>query len=238
MSNVTTYWDLSEAERAALTRDDVARFIDVELMEKGVLKPKPLVLVDLPVVELEKETYFQIEREYEGNFNGVAFRTAEDAFDAIKRGIVAIAQDWQAGGTTKYPLPITPDVKVVTIQLATKASVEASRATLKEVAAAKSENDRRTREHDEQARKVEATLKDLWDDWYRCTAKDTHLRRVADTFAEYKRTAGGSVAIAARFLRKAFPLSIINEAEAWTQTKMTGLGEDVAVADAEHAADF
>ena len=35
---MSSYWDLSQKERASLTSEQVQYFLDVELMEKGVLK--------------------------------------------------------------------------------------------------------------------------------------------------------------------------------------------------------
>ena len=43
-----TYWDLSERQRSELSEADVERYIDAELMTKGVLRPEPLELVEEP----------------------------------------------------------------------------------------------------------------------------------------------------------------------------------------------
>lgn len=245
MSNVRTYWDLTEAERAALTRDDVAKFVDYELMQQGVVKPKPLALVDVPSVSLETKTFYEIDT-YTTGFSLVAFRTAEDARQFIALCPVAIEQDWQIGSDTKFATPLRENAKIASVELATRESVDAARAALKEAAAAKTENDRRRREHEEQTKKVEHALKGLWDDWHACVAKNGTMRRIVETFEEYKTITHGDLAIAARFLRKAFTIGLIREAEAWTQRKMTGLGEDTEIveaprvtsASAEEAVDF
>lgn len=217
-----TYWDLTEAERAALTRDDVAKFIDAELMVAGVLKPAPLVLVDVPRLEIAKTTFYQVENlgHRYGSANGVAFLCEGDARAFLALRPVEVGSDWQIGSEYRFSKPLG-DSKIVAIDLASEASIEAARATLKEINAANNENDQRRRAFEEQSRKIEQTLKGLWDDWHECVRKDVEMKRVAETFREYIEITRGDHATASAFLRKAFPGEKIAEAEKWTGTRMT-----------------
>ena len=83
---MTTYWDLSERERAELSREDVERYVDAELMLKGVLRVKPPVLAAEPEVPQPTKRFFSVT--VRGQYNsrdhvGVVFETLEQAADAI-----------------------------------------------------------------------------------------------------------------------------------------------------------
>lgn len=210
-----TYWDLTEAERAALTRDDVAKYVDFELMQKGVLKAKPLELLAVPEVKLDTARFYVID---EGRYDhaSIAFRTESDARTFLALRPVKVERDYSTEASWAKAIDAT---EIKSIDLATDDSVTAAKARLKEAAAAKSENDKRRREHEEQARKVEGALKHLWEDWHECTSRDARMRRIAETFAEYQAMAK-SPELAAAFLRKAFTAAEIIDAEKWTGTPM------------------
>jgi hypothetical protein len=214
--NAPTYWDLTEAERAALTRDDVEKYVDFELMSKGVLKAKPLVLLAVPEVKLETSRFYVVqEGAYE--YPSIAFRTEDDARAFLTLQPVKVERDFSTEASWAKS---SAGTEIKSIELATEDSVTAAKARLKEASAAKAENDRRRQEHVEQARKVEQALRGLWEDWHECTAKDAQMRKIAETFAEYT-TMTKDPALAASFLRKVFTPAEIAEAETWTSTRMT-----------------
>jgi len=164
-----TYWDLSEPERAAMTRDDVARYIDAELMLKGVLAVAPLTLVDETPPALATEPYYRVGDEY--TTLDVAFRSEADARAFLGLGPVRVTTEWSLG------------------------SAEATK-------------------------KVEETLKGLWDDWHDCTAKGDRMRTVTETYTKYLALADGNAVTAGKFLVTAFGLAAVQDAEEWTGTKM------------------
>lgn len=228
-----TYWDLSEAERAALTRDDVAKYADLELMTKGVLRPKSLALPAETSIKLETTTYFQIEvpasygaRE---KIHGLVFRTEEDARAVIAMRPVLVSRDYEIG-STEFAKALDASASVTLCTLASEEAVASARAVLKEAAAAKEEASKRRREFDEQNRKVDQALAGMWDDWHSCVGRDREMRRVAETFTEYERMAG-SKEIASVFLRKAFATDVVREAEEWTGVRMVFSDAVVALAD-------
>lgn len=225
------YWDLTEAERAALTRDDVAKFVDAELMTKGVLKPTPLVLLPVPEANVSKETFFRIEAPgsygSRGAFGDLAFRSEADASAVIAMRPVEVSHEYDLGNT--QIAKTLRDASISMVSLPTEESAVAARATLKEATAAKAENDRRRAAFDQQSRKVEEALKGLWEDWHACVERDAEMKRVAATFREYIEITRGDHATASAFLAKAFPTSKITDAEKWTSTRMT-YGDAVAAA--------
>ncbi len=213
-----TYWDLSEPERAALTRDDVAKFIDAELMLKGVLAVAPLTLADETPPVLATEPYYRVGDEYTAL--DVAFRSEADARAFLGLGPVRVTTEWSLGSDNRFVEPIRPDTVLRLVQLPSRSAVEIAAVSLKEAQAAKSENERRRRDHADATKKVEETLKGLWDDWHACTAKGDRMRAVTETYAKYLALADGNAVTAGKFLVTAFGLAAVQDAEEWTGTKM------------------
>ena len=54
------YWDLEEADRAKLTADQVEAFLNVELMEVGVTKPREPDLMEVEELTIETEEWFKV----------------------------------------------------------------------------------------------------------------------------------------------------------------------------------
>lgn len=208
-----TYWDLSDRERSALSRDDVAKYGDAELMLRGVLKPKPLVLLETVMPSLETKTVFAIQVNSYRKL-AIAFRTIEDARAVLKLRPVELETVWSVAAQIEVVKPLTEDATITEYSAPTIEAATAASARLKEVGAAKSENDRREREHGEQSRAVEAALSGLWEDWHRCCAVAGKMTRILDTFSEYE-TIAGNATTAAKFLAKAFPESDIIDASQW-----------------------
>lgn len=215
-----TYWDLSERERAALTREDVEKFLDAELMVKGVLASAALELVPVPTVELRRVEMYTLDNSYGSVGAPVAFRTEEDIRTFLSLNASAIDHDWQLDSKLAIAKPIPNDGEIRTISLATRQSVEAAKLTLKAIKAATEENERRKRAHEEAQHKVESALGGLWEDWYACQEKAYRVSKVVETFEKYVKLADGET-VAAKFLAQAFTPPQIEEAEEWTQRRMT-----------------
>ncbi len=207
-----TYWDFAEAQRAAMSRDDVAKFIDAELMLKSVLQVPPLTLVDESAPALPTEPYYRIGGQYDGL--DIAFRSEADVRAFLALGAQRIASEWATGSENRYVEPIV-DTPIQLVQLPTKAQVQGSAVALKEVQAAKSENERRRRDHVEATKKIDDALKGLWDDWHECVAKAQRVQHVADTFAKYLGLCDGDRKVASRFFAQTFSAASIREAIAW-----------------------
>jgi hypothetical protein len=102
--SMTTYWDLSEQERAALTADDVQKYIDAELMLKGVLKVKPLALEPEPTVPVPSTKAFVVRfgGKYGRTDSGVAFDTIESAQAFIALRAVRVESEYMDSTSVPY----------------------------------------------------------------------------------------------------------------------------------------
>lgn len=215
-TGMACYWDMEERDRAKLTRDDVLRYVDAELMMKGVLAVPSLVLVEEPAVTLAKNTLYRVDLGAYDRFD-VAFVTEEAARAFLRLQPVRVRSDWQLG-SENYFTESMQETGIRTEELPTRATIQDAKGAMQEQKAAKDENDRRRKAHEEQTKKVDDALKGLWEDWHACRAKADRVARVTATFQKYV-TMAGSDAVAARFLRQAFTRSELEETEAWTGTK-------------------
>jgi hypothetical protein len=204
-----TYWDLSEDERGVLTREDVQRYLDAELMLKGVLKVRPLELEPVPTVPAPATAVYTI-RFGRYTDSSVAFATANDAqaFLALKPLRV---ESHYLDGTSVSSLGDMEDAEVVATPIYTKAEIDSCKAELSKRGAIKAANERRESEYLEARKKQDEALKGLWDDWTLCVEREARLRAVAETFADYAVTAGSTV-LAEKFLEKVYPAELIDEA--------------------------
>lgn len=210
-TSMKTYWDLSEKERAALSREDVERYVDAELMMKGVLKvepPKECAIPDPPTVSRRNYHRGRHQSRYGTATTDVAFADAAAAQTLLSA--VVIEDDYETGlkvARTIFDLdevtavPEDEYVRHRSALQAHKSAIEANKKAREEFAAA--------------AKKQDDALSGLWADWHECRQRDARLRKVIETFEDYKRIAGGDVAVAARFLRKPFTEEEIAEAAEW-----------------------
>lgn len=210
-----TYWDLSEKERAALAREDVEKFIDAELMTKGVLKVQPLVLEPAPLVPEPTTTAFEIRRRGYGQHPyALLFASAEDAHACLALRPLLVDGEYVDGKILNALRPLD-DAEVVAVKLHTAAERDAHKVDMLRKAEVENENDKRQRAHDEQVRKQDEVLRGMWTDWYDCQRKAHDMQRVVDTFNDYVRIAGGARDVAGVFLLKVFAADVIAEAAEW-----------------------
>lgn len=212
---MTTYWDLSEAERAALTAEDVQRYVDAELMLKGVLKVKPFLLEQVPVVPEPSTRIFVVRfgSKYGRTDSGVAFLTLEDAKSFTALRPMRVESEYLEGSSVQFTAQ-TSDPEIAELPIFTEEAKNAVKNELKRAAAIKSSNERRANEYSAAIKAQEEALRGLWEDWTACREQDAKLRAVADTFADYKSTAGGDEKVAASFLAKVYAPELIAEAAA------------------------
>lgn len=227
-----TYWDLSEKERAALTRDDLNRFIDAELMLKGVLKVGDLALEPEPEMPQPKRAYFRVV--VGGNTTDIAFETAEQA--AAFRALKPLYLRTEYVGSYSNRLSVIDedrDPSIAEILAFTVNEFAQVRATATAAATVKDANTKKKTEH-EKAAKVQAdALSGMTTDWYECRDKHSSLERIVATFRDYVKTAGDPT-LAARFLGKVFSRDEIAEAAEWFGVEIP-IDETVKVAEKPQA---
>lgn len=211
--SMQTYWDLSEEERGELTSDEVQKYVDAELMLKGVLKVKPLALEPVPPApEPDTKLFFvRFAAKYGRADSTVAFTTIEAAKAFVALRPVRLESDYLDGTSITFSKEGT-DPEIAEVPTFTEEAKNAASAALRRSAAIKASNEKRTEEYNTAVRTQEKALEGLWADWSARRDEVAKLRAVADTFEDYKRTAGGDVLVAASFLTKVYPAEIIAEA--------------------------
>lgn len=210
-----TYWDLSEAERGMLTSDDVQKYVDAELMLKGVLKVKPLVLEPVPPCpEPDTRLFFvRFAGKYGRTDSQVAFTTIEAAKAFVALRPVSLSSEYLDGTSVTFSKE-SSDPEIAEVPTFTEDAKNTASAALRRSAAIKAANEKRSDEYAAAVRTQEKALEGLWDDWSTHREAAAKLRAVADTFEDYKRTAGGDEVLAASFLEKVYPSTLIAEAAA------------------------
>lgn len=222
-----TYWDLTEKQRAALSRDEVTAFEALELMGAGVLPLAPLVLDVEPVCDdPPTKTVYRVRSN--GHSFDCAFATMEDAQAFLALNPVKCEHSYLASCYTQavdYTVPLGK-TEIVAVDLTTEALFTMQRADMEKRAAVKKENTKREREHKDSAEKRSKALEGMWDDYYRCQGLGRNHDRVVETFHEYTRLTGGDSALAGKFLLKVFGRTEILAADEWTGVKIDLPSED------------
>lgn len=227
-----TYWDLSECERAALSSEDVERFLDAELMTKGVLKAPKFEPVEEPDAPHIPERSFYLVSGFSSRFD-VAFATEADAKAFLALKPLHVETRYLSGNYSRS-IQVVCAPKETAIEcrdLPHAIDVETYKADFEKAAAARAENEKRREEYAQAVKVQNDVLSGLWEDWHRCRGLDARMRQTVQTFNDYTRVAlgDGAVAIggaesddlkaarvtAARFLLKVFSREQIADAAVW-----------------------
>lgn len=219
-----TYWDLIEKERAALSADDVDRFVAAELMRLGVLQVGPLVSEPEPVVfEPAKKTFYQIEVKaaYARDRLPLLFHSIEDAKAVLKLD-PWLAKEERLNDDYSQRCEVgrllgsfALDPQIVMSEMLDEHDFAKARADIEKRSAIRAANAKREEEWVKEKSKEDDALKGMWADWQRCRDLDSAHRRVSTTLDSYIATAGGDREVAFRFLRKAFTDPQIVGAAEW-----------------------
>lgn len=228
-----TYWDLEPKQRAALSRSDVERYLDAELMTKGVLRVMPPVLEPEPnIAPLPRATYFQpqAEGDYGRGGLGIAFKSAESVAAFLSLQPVVVRRVYVGSESIESAKPLgggSVESEFVALQLSEFDDVQATRKDIERVASVRQSNKAKREQFEKECKEQTKALEGLWEDWEKCKALEFQMRRVVATFDDYVKTAGDEQT-AARFLRKVFSDSKISEASEWC-----GVAIPAGVIDAE-----
>jgi hypothetical protein len=207
-----TYWDLSEKERAELSADGVQKWIEAELMVKGVLALPELEPEYEPVVKLPMTRCFRIVRGYTRS-GGLAFASEDSALAFLALTPLAIESSWDTGSENEYLEAFEGKVEVA--ELPTKDDVVKMRVALKAQQAAKTANSQRREARSQQEKKIDDVLRGLWEDWHACREKAARVAEVNRTREKYVLLAAGDASIAASFLAQVFNTERLDEAAQW-----------------------
>lgn len=212
-----TYWDLSEQERADLSREDVERYVDAELMLKGVLRVRPPTLATVPEVPQPTRRFFSVL--VRGQYNsrdhvGVVFETIEQARAFVALSPMRLDSEWLEGSSVQFVAPAR-EPEIIEMAALTAAEKDAAKSELSSANAIQAANERAKSQYEQDIKKQNDALKGLWADWCACVERRSNLKKIADTFDDYVRTVGGDTEIASKFLSKVFIKSDIEDAAAW-----------------------
>lgn len=208
-----TYWDLSEKERAELTAEQLTALEALELMEVGVLRCDPLVLLDEPVMPKPDRRGFVLKGE------DVVFDTIEVARASIEGGAGRLqhkylADDYRQPVRWLKPISGHDERTVEEVAYYSEASFLEAQTSMAIAAAARKENDRRREQHQKDWTAQSDALTRLRDDHRTCCLTGERMKRVLSTLAEYEQMAG-SRDVAMSFLDKAFTAGDIEKAMQW-----------------------
>jgi hypothetical protein len=203
--SMKTYWDYSEKERSQMPEATVHGMLDIELMEKGVLKVVAPMLLPIEPVELKKMMMFQV--------GGILFKTAELAQKFLELEPKEEGYTYEVGYDIKHPKAIDP--RIVQVEIHDEQSVLNSRQILVKNKSAKEQNDKAMEIFNKASKAMEDTLSGVWEDWHRCRGMECEHKNVIDTLETYKKMADGDAVIAEKFLEKIFTTAQIAAAKAW-----------------------
>lgn len=205
------YWDLTEKERATLTDEQVRAYLDVELMEQGVLRPVP------PTMEPELAAHVATEKRYAIRYANykkldVVFRTAAAAEEFIQQGAEVVERDYDAQLDVFGALA---DATIEPIEVATRDAALAARPARRENKDRRERFERAETQYREDLKAVDAACESMWSDWRACRDKALSNERIHATWNDYLRMSDGDRDVAWRFLAKAYSESRLREAFEW-----------------------
>ena len=212
---MNSYWDLTQQERASLTREQVEAFVSVELMEKGVANVKPPRLAEVPEVSLATTTYYSVsfDGDYSSDMCEYVFKTPEQAHAFVGLEPFKKDSDWQHD-RREYAKPRL-NGRVGTIELPSEADVLTVASKLAQVKQIKEANEKASKDYQSARKAIDEALAGLWEDWHEQTAMASRCREIEATREEYTKMCDGNVDLADEFLRKVYAEERIEEAAKW-----------------------
>lgn len=218
MSAVNRYWDLTEKERAALTEENLKKFIDFELMEKGVVKVTVPILAEEEMIQLNKRMFFSVTgqntREYGSTDFGALFEKIEDAqaFAALRP--MKKEYEYSVGSEYYFAKPYD-NYSINQVEIYTESEVMANKAILDRNAEIRKQNEAERKRTKEEVKAMKDATHGLYEDLYACKRKASRCQTIIDTFNSYLLLTNGDEQIAARFLSRAYSVEDIEEARRW-----------------------
>lgn len=213
-----TYWDYSDIERAAFTDAQVTALLDVEMMEKGVLKPKPpqLEIINTPDNLGGKQQFFGVTGK--GKYGSdetydIVFASAELAQRFLELKPLKQDYDYEVGSDFKFAMPIS-EASIKTVDLFEQETIMVAKSSLKKNKAGRDSNERLTSAYNKACTEANKVTNKVWEDWHCVRATQDELSRVVSTFKEYKKLASDD-GIALVFLGKIFDADTIQQAREW-----------------------
>lgn len=231
------YWDKTKKERAAMTSEQVESFLDVELMEAGVIKPSPLALEEEHVIDLGEEvTKYGVE--YGGRWSKdegtYYFDTAEQAQSFIKLNPMISDCDYSIGSEYRYLKPIT-EISITTKEFYPAETITREASQLTRNKEVREKNEAAKTEFNKLNKAVKSAVDGIWNDWYECQNLATKHQDIKDTHENYLKLSDENPTVALKFLNKAFSAMEIIEAFEWFDMPTAELRTTLPTGDDEQA---
>lgn len=190
------FYDITDMERADLTRGDVSKAIAYELMRAGV--PKAVLVdeeketpVDVPtttmyVVELSAKTG------YNSDTPDVAYETHGEALaagEAMVKGAKMTNTTW-TGGTTYRIIDVDAQFSVSAVDLANKYDVDKVEEVLKTNSVIRTRNEEARKRYKEATRDASEVSGPIWEKYEESLALASKVDAMKKTHADYVELAG------------------------------------------------
>jgi hypothetical protein len=206
---MNNYWKLSNAERAALTEEEVNSFVEIELMEKGVLNVPPAVeLLDIREPDVPKTMIFVVSAPNEWNghdrlpFGFVDVASAQAFADLLTKSGAKLESGYGTG-RIEYLQPFS-SLAVSSVTVASHDAYLEHKAELERVASRKKANEETKAERERLEKEIASATEGLWDDWRESQHHAGKLEDVRTTFERYLKLSDGDRKIARAFLQTAY----------------------------------
>lgn len=200
-----TYWDLSKSERAALDREGLKRYEQIELMTQGIEAPQPPALEPVPDPgKIERVARFRV---VEGtgyrraSLGSVAFRTAEDAAAFLALKPERIDHDY---GADADHIAAILDPTIEQISVLDEEAFVAVRTALSEAKAVQQRNEEAQSEFRKLSDLADKALREIHEDWHAARARVCRLDEIREAYRNYLDLADGDEAVALRFLARTY----------------------------------
>lgn len=214
-ASLKEYWDYSPAERAAMPEERVDDLLSIELMAKGVVRPEPPHLEVIEHIEVARVTMYGIK--YDNHHDlGVLFATADDASKCLALLPRRIENDWQSDIKIAQQFVGT----IEPVEIFSEADLVMKKRALVRNKERKAANEKAQNEFNKANQIVTKACDKIWSDWRQQRSTLKNMERIRDVAKQYMDTAG-DVAIAMRFLLKAYTREQITESMEWADWKAT-----------------
>lgn len=191
---MTTYYDLTTKEKAALTEEQLSRFVAIDLMQNGI---EPAIGPDLvPVPYVPAPTVQRVE------CAGIIFKDYETAQKFLALGPERSDYDYQISYEHKYLVPVSQDVTPVMFY--TKSEVVQLGSVMKAAKEVKANNKAEDERYAKELASIRNATEFLYADYRSALRSQRDAERVLQTYEDYKALSGDDY-MAYQFLLKTYP---------------------------------
>ena len=192
-----TYWDLTRKQRAELSSEEYEHYVDVELMQKGRVRPIHPALKPVPEVSTRTVGMYKVTLNYSAD---VLFSKLEDAETFLSLNPMVCHSDWSTDSEYFGPLA---SGSIQPVDIMTKAQFDTKRAELSHAKTIKRENEEALLQYKDADSALSDILEYLVDDHQECLAEQRLVTKMRETKKRYLQLAGDEET-ADKFLREAY----------------------------------